>query len=201
MRSLAFILIIITLIFSCNNKDITQPHDNDADILDKKDINNEDDILSIDDLLMDSVEISKEWKNLDYDECIIYFTENFYGKSYLVDEKTYKIKNDITVYLKKKIDPKDSKFIIQNIFLNKIEFEILDCVFQPRHAVVFYKNSVPIAQSSICLTCKQYNSIPESGMNYKEFIKILNRYEIPSNGSEMIDFYKKNNITPSPEPF
>lgn len=136
---------------------------------------------------------SSKWKELDYDKCIAYFCEVFYRERSIAKIGNESINPKISVLKSIEIAKKDADEL-KEMFSSSLHGAIVDCVFMPRHAFVFYKNNKIVAQSSICFSCSQVESVPFSGINFDIASKVFKEYEIPSNNNEIKEYHQKYKV-------
>jgi hypothetical protein len=142
----------------------------------------------------DSVYISKEWLDIECDSCVLYFCEDFHKYTYIVDEKTNALNQNIEILGRHRVGFKDAFGLVEMFSRVHALDEITECLFQPRHGFIFYRNNIVVAHSSVCMTCRQHMSIPKSGIDFDVVLGVLNKFDFPSTRLELIEYYKENNI-------
>lgn len=153
-----------------------------------------DELSTVNEEIQNDTIISQEWLNLKFDSCVIYFCKDFYKQGVIIRLGDSEINKNINVLLEKEISYEEANEISKEVSEVPTEIEILDCLFQPHHGLVFYYKSKAVAQVSICLNCGQYRSTPESGMDWKLIKDIFKKYGLPSDRKEITRYYIDNDI-------
>jgi len=138
--------------------------------------------------------ISKEWKNLKFDSCVVYFCKDFKEVGFVADLKNEYLNPDITVLERGILSFNDAEELKESLSIFPKTNVVADCIYQPHHAFVFFLDKKVVASVSLCLDCMQYRSKPGANVNWSIAETIIKKYELPWNKYEIYQYLLKNEL-------